>query len=153
GGPIKKDKLFFYVDQEGLRYALPSTQQVFFPTPAFASAILSNIGATQPAQLPYYNTLMSLYKNAPSYNAASPINAGRDPDLGCGDLAVAGFGAGAAPCLQTLVASGVNHNKEWLLTTRVDYNISSNDKLFGRFKVDHGSQPTSTDLILPDVFS
>ncbi len=42
GGPIKKDKLFFYADQEGLRYAVPSVQQVFFPTPAFSSAILSN---------------------------------------------------------------------------------------------------------------
>ncbi len=47
----------------------------------------------------------------------------------------------------------MNHNKEWLLTERIDYNISNNDKLFGRFKVDHGSQPTSTDLIDPALFS
>jgi hypothetical protein len=26
GGPIVKNKLFFYVDQEGLYYALPSVQ-------------------------------------------------------------------------------------------------------------------------------
>src|SRR5208337_4127069 len=44
-------------------------------------------------------------------------------------------------------------NKEWLLTERIDYNISNSDKLFGRFKADHGQQPTSTDLIDRAVFS
>ena len=157
GGPIKKDKLFFYVDQEGLYYALPSTQRVFFPTTAFSSAILSNIGATQPAELPYYTSLMNLYKNAPSFGSATPLGAGNPFDsttFGCGDFAgTAGFGTAATPCLSTLSTSGVNHNKEWLLTTRIDYNISNSDKLFGRFKVDHGSQPTSTDLVDPAVFS
>ena len=153
GGPIKKDKLFFYVDTEGLHYALPGSQTVYFPTPAFSAAILSNISANQPAQLPYYTTLMNLYKNAPSYGSAGPLNSGVDPKLGCGDLAITGFGAGAAPCLNTLTAAGVNHNKEWLLTTRIDYNISNYDRLFGRFKLDHGQQPTSTDLVDPKVFS
>src|SRR5580704_9914585 len=70
GGPIVKDKLFFYVDQEGLRYSLPSTQRVFLPTPAFSSYILGNIGATQSAQLPYYTNLMNLYKGSPLYSSA-----------------------------------------------------------------------------------
>lgn len=158
GGPIKKDKLFFYVDQEGLRYALPSVQEVFFPTPAFASAIKNNIAANQPAQLPYYTSLMNLYKNAPSYNLATPVTLGQDSGLGCGDFAgtTAGgtlFGPGGTPCLQSLFANGVNHNKEWLLTTRLDYNISNNDKIFGRYKMDRGQQPTSTDLVDPAVFS
>src|SRR5580658_3983035 len=37
GGPIVKDKLFFYVDQEGLYYALPSVQTTNLPTPAFSA--------------------------------------------------------------------------------------------------------------------
>ena len=158
GGPIVKDKLFFYVDQEGLRYALPTTSRIFIPTPAFSSYILGNIGSNQPAQLPYYTQLMNLYKGSPLYGAAlaSPgAVAAFDPaTFGCGDFAgTAGFGTAATPCLMTTQGSGVNHNKEWLLTTRIDYNISSSDKLFGRFKTDHGSQPTSTDLIDPAVFS
>jgi hypothetical protein len=153
GGPIKKDKLFFFVDTEGLRYVLPSTQRVFFPTPGFASNILSNIAANQPAELPYYTQEMNLYKNAASYNSAVPITSATDPALGCGDYSANGFGAGGLPCLQSFQASGTNLNKEWLLTTRIDYNISNNDKLFGRFKVDHGEQPTSTDLIDPAAFS
>ena len=32
GGPIKKDKLFFFVDTEGIRYIVPSSQTVFSPT-------------------------------------------------------------------------------------------------------------------------
>jgi len=150
GGPIVKNKLFFFVDQEGLYYALPSTQAVFLPTPAFSSAILANIGATQAAQLPYYTREMALYAGSPVYGKASPV-AGGD----CGDVtAVGGIAFGAAnPCLMSATASGVNHNKEWLLTERIDYNISNNDKLFGRFKVDHGEQPTSTDLVNPAIFS
>jgi hypothetical protein len=151
GGPIVKNKLFFFVDQEGLYYALPSVQTVNLPTPAFASAILSNIAAISPAQLPYYTQEMNLYKNSPFYNVATPTGGG------CGDVTtLAGInfgGAGGIGCLQSATASGVNHNKEWLLTERIDYNISNNDKLFGRFKADHGSQPTSTDLINPTVFS
>jgi hypothetical protein len=158
GGPIVKDKLFFYVDQEGLRYSLPSSGRIFLPTPAFSSYILGNIGATQPTQLPYYTTLMNLYKGSPLYGAALANTGGVasfDPaSFGCADFAgTAGFGTAAAPCLMTSQGSGVNHNKEWLLTTRIDYNLSSADKIFGRFKVDHGQQPTSTDLIDPAVFS
>jgi len=152
GGPIVKDKLFFYVDQEGLRYALPSTQSVFLPTPSFSAAILANIAAHQPTESAYYTSLMNLYKGSPVFGQASPATF--DPNGGCGPgfTAIAGFGA-ANPCTMLAAASGVNHNKEWLLTERVDYNISTNDKLFGRFKADHGSQPTSTDLINPKVFS
>jgi Carboxypeptidase regulatory-like domain len=154
GGPIKKDKLFFYVDQEGLYYALPSQQTIFLPTPALRSAILTNIGANQPAQLPYYTQLMNLYASSPVTSSTSPM-AGSG---GCGSfdgttLAGTLFGTGGSPCAMSGSASGVNHNKEWLLTTRIDYNISNKDKLFGRFKADHGDQPTSTDLILPAVFS
>jgi hypothetical protein len=167
GGPIVKDKLFFYVDQEGLRYVLPSVQRIFLPTPNFANQILGNIGATQPAQLPYYTQLMNLYKGAPSYaaGAAAPNNISAFDTSGaggCGDYAGAasligglpfGGAAGQQPCLFSTDTSGENENREWLLTTRIDYNISSSDKIFGRFKVDHGQQPTGTDLIDPKVFS
>src|SRR6202451_1397035 len=153
GGPIVKDKLFFFVDQEGLYYALPSEQHVFLPTTAFQNAILSNITATNPSQLPFYQNLMHLYANSPAQAAAQPIPGDATQGCGAGFTAIAGFGTGGAPCTQVALFSGVNHNKEWLLTERIDYNITGSDKLFGRFKADHGEQPTSTDLILPKVFS
>ena len=46
GGPIKKDKLFFFADWEGIRYIVPSTATVFAPTVAFGDATLANLAAT-----------------------------------------------------------------------------------------------------------
>jgi hypothetical protein len=153
GGPIVKDKLFFYVDQEGLYYALPSEQHVYLPTSAFQQAVLGNITSTNASQLPFYTNLMNLYANSPAQAAVQPIPG--DPTGGCGTgfTAISGFGTGGQPCTEVAFFSGVNHNKEWLLTERIDYHISSSDTLFGRFKADHGSQPTSTDLIDRAVFS
>jgi Carboxypeptidase regulatory-like domain len=158
GGPIVKNKLFFYVDQEGLYYALPSLQHVFLPTTAFSQAVINNITANQSSELAFYNNIIGpngLYANSPAQSLAVPLTAGQDPNLGCGAgfSAIAGFGAGGQPCTAEATAAGVNHNKEWLLTERIDYNISNSDKLFGRFKADHGSQPTSTDLIDRPIFS
>jgi len=157
GGPIVKNKLFFYVDQEGLYYGLPSGQQVNLPTPLFRQAILNNLNANNPTQVPLYTQWLNLYANSPVAGQAVPLTVGQDANLGCGSITTLGgttFGAAAGvPCSMRAVASGVNHNKEWLLTERIDYNISASDKLFGRFKVDHGQQPTSTDLIDRAVFS
>lgn len=157
GGPIKKNKTFFYVDTEGLRYILPSTQDVYFPTTPFITAIENNIQATSPAQYNWYKQILSQYTSSPAYGKLQPYsaspNASSDPTGGCGDLAVSGFGAGAAPCLGYYRASGKNLNKEWLLTMRVDQNIGNNDVVFGRVKLDRGSQPTSTDIVNPAVFS
>jgi len=159
GGPLVKNKKFFFVDQEGLYYALPSGQQVNLPSPAFRTAILNNIAATQPGESALYTQWMNLYANSPANSVAVPLTS--DPNLGCGTPGSGGvttlggstFGAGGLPCTIRAIASGVNHNKEWLLTERIDYNISASDKLFGRFKADHGQQPTSTDLIDRAVFS
>ena len=44
GGPIKKDKLFFFADNEGIRYIVPSTQQVISPSPAICSGNAGQFG-------------------------------------------------------------------------------------------------------------
>src|SRR5208283_4767622 len=54
GGPIKKDKLFFFVDYEAIQYIVPSTQPVYAPTPAFAAATIANLQATAPAEVALY---------------------------------------------------------------------------------------------------
>jgi hypothetical protein len=154
GGPIVKNKLFFFVDQEGLYYALPSVQTVTLPTPTFVTAVENNIAgnASTAAELPYYQQIFGLYQNSPHYAAAMTNLQGF---CGGDTVTAAGitFGPGALPCGGIATAAGVNHNKEWLLTERIDFNISNADKLFGRFKVDHGDQPTGTDLIDPKIFS
>lgn len=155
GGPIIKDKLFFFADTEGLRYVLPTSGRVFVPTPAFETNILNNLAATNPGAVPLYNQFFALYNNAPGIGRAVAVDNSTDPSgaFGCADYAgTNGFGTAATPCLDTFRSNGKNLNKEWLLSTRVDYNFRNNDRLFGRFHVDHGQQPTSTDLINP-IFS
>lgn len=57
GGPIKKDKLFWYVNTEGLRVLLPVGYDVNTPTPAFESQVIDNLTAAGlSASIPFYCT-------------------------------------------------------------------------------------------------
>lgn len=57
GGAIKKDKLFWYVNTEGLRVILPSSLDVLTPTSAFESQVISNLqDAGLAASIPFYCT-------------------------------------------------------------------------------------------------
>jgi hypothetical protein len=55
GGPIKKDKLFFFLNTEGLRVLIPVPSDVFVPTPAFETAVVNNLTTLgDTASIPYY---------------------------------------------------------------------------------------------------
>src|ERR1700730_503850 len=55
GGPLKKDKLFWYFNSEGVRVILPSSQDVLVPNPDFEVAALRTIqNAGLSASLPFY---------------------------------------------------------------------------------------------------
>ena len=73
GGPILRDKLFFFFDSEWVRIALPIVNATTVPTPAFRDYVLQQLprggvdsitGLTyQPAPglVPFYKNLFSLY--------------------------------------------------------------------------------------------
>src|SRR6202041_2065888 len=55
GGPIKKDKLFFFLNTEGLRVLIPVPSQIQVPTVPFEQATIANLtslGLT--ASIPFY---------------------------------------------------------------------------------------------------
>jgi hypothetical protein len=55
GGPIKRDKLFFFVNTEGLRVLIPVPANIFAPTTAFETAVVNNLTALgDTASIPYY---------------------------------------------------------------------------------------------------
>lgn len=162
GGPIWKDKLFFYFDDEALRYVLPGGgSTIYLPSTAFQNAVLTNIGNTQPAELAFYKNIFTLYSSANGFATAQPSTIVDDPngDAGCGDFAgtkvgatTFGGGAGQTPCAVYYTPNNNNFNKEQLYSFRIDANLTSKDQLNGRYKHDFGVQATSTDPINP-VFS
>ena len=146
GGPIVKNKTFFFVDTEGLRILLPAVQPVNVPSPQFEAAALANLGTNgNAAEIPFYNQIFSLYNNAPGASRAAPIPGG---DNGCGGFTPP---AGVSNCALQFQSSINNLTTEWLLTARVDQNIGSNDRAFIHFRTDHGLQASYTDPLTPTL--
>ena len=139
GGPIKKDKLFFFLDTEGLTYIVPSTQTVYAPTTAFAGATLANLAATNPTEVGLYSKAFSLYQGAPGYNTGTPVPGS------CG----AGFSGPAINCFQSWTGNPTEPASEFLGIGRIDYNLSDRDHLFWSVSADHGTQATGADPINP----
>jgi outer membrane receptor protein involved in Fe transport len=158
GGRAIKDKLFFFVDTEGLRYSLPSAGFVTIPSMDLQNYILKTLPA---AQVPLYQKAFGLYNTAPGRSRAVKVTNGdgnlQDSNgaLGCGALAGTPTGVGNGvfgtnvSCADAFGTNVSNQNTEWLFASRVDYNINDRHKLFVRFKTDHGLQPSNTDPINP----
>ncbi|MGB8889708.1 MAG: carboxypeptidase regulatory-like domain-containing protein [Candidatus Korobacteraceae bacterium] len=138
GGPIKKDKLFFFLDNEGVRYIVPSTQPVFAPTPNFIAGTLANLAVNDPASLPLYTKYFNLFQNAPGYAAGS--TAFGVGDGGCGAPIVGN-------CIGQYQASPALPGTEFIVSGRIDYNLSDKDHLFWRVRLDQGTQDTFADPI------
>ena len=144
GGPIKKDKLFFYVNNEGIRYIVPSSEPVYVPTSIFSSQTLANLTATSPQSVPLYTKLFNLYQNGDSYNYNNANQPSNYLPGSCGDAE--GIGAFTADnCFGTTQAVPALPGTEFIISGRIDYNLSDNDRLWWRFRLDHGTQATLAD--------
>ena len=140
GGPIRKDKTFFFVDYEGLRIVLPSNLLTRIPSTQFANATLANLQSTgQTAAIPFYQNIFKLYAGAPGASGATPVANG-----GCGTFTTLGAGV---PCALQFRSTVGNFTKEYLWTARVDHTFSETDRAYVRVQRDNGTQPTYTDPI------
>lgn len=156
GGPIVRNKLFFFFDSEWVRIALPIVTETTVPTPALETYILGQLprggrdvltGASYPAQpnlVPFYQKLFSLYNNT----AGTPLAM-----LGC-PLNGNGSGAAGNPpsgngCANRQSVSHSSEDREQVQTARIDYNINEKNMTWYRFQADTGLQAAWTDPINP----
>src|SRR4030095_15362204 len=150
GGPIKKDKTFFFVDYEGLRVILPTRVNVNIPSSQFQTAPLADLTANSPASVPFYNQLFSLYNNAAGASRAVPFGSDSGDPTGCAGFTDTASGLGITqPCALHFQSTAGNLTTEWLVTGRLDQNLGNNDRLFAHFRTDHGLQASYTAPISP----
>jgi hypothetical protein len=146
GGPIRRNKLFFFGHYEGIRIALPLVSQITLPTPAYQQYVLGQlaVGGTdpvtgssllaQPEEVPFYRKMFSLLP-APG---GSPVQI-----VGC-PLGNSGDG-----CASQRQASLNNSDSENLIVAKIDHTMDANDSAWYRFQQDTGLQAAYTDPINP----
>ena len=143
GGPIIKDKTFFFVDTEGIRFITAPSDTVFIPNQPYQLSIVGNdracdnatsslfesgTGAGGENECAIYNQMFALFNNAPGAGGAT---------------------ATANPYASSYVATPRIFAKESLVTARVDQVIGAKDTAFVHFKYDNGTQPSNVDPISP----
>ncbi len=157
GGPIKKNKLFAFFDDENLRYVLPAAGVVSLPSPQLQAYTLAHVPASA---LPLYQDYFKLTSTSPGIGRAVPVTNGSGQlqdgtgHLGCGTGTFTGTKTGTGgtfgvdtPCALALGTNNTQLNTERLFTIRVDYNINDKQKLFVRFSHDAGLQATGTSPV------
>ncbi|HKE26985.1 MAG TPA: carboxypeptidase-like regulatory domain-containing protein [Bryobacteraceae bacterium] len=161
GGPVKKNKLFFFFNYESLQYALPTSGTVTIPSPQLQQYTLAHIPA---GSMTLYQDAFKLWNGASGAANAVPVTNGNGPlqdgnnHLGCGtgtfwNAGIQAPGGGVfgktVPCSYAFAENASEDNKESLFTIRPDYNINEKQKISARYNYDWGMQATGPSFINP----
>ena len=151
GGPIKKEKLFFFFDTEGLILLIPvGPLSVVLPSSQFQAATIANIdsrfGSTSASDT-FYKQIFNLYNKAPGAATALPGGPSPQDPTGCtGFIGPNGLGT-TVPCAVHYESPLSRPTKDVLFSGRVDWNARPADRLFFLLDYSRGHQATSTDPI------
>ena len=157
GGPIKKDKLFFFGNFEGLRQGLETTTDIFVPEPYTALGMLPcSLVTPAPGSCIATTSANSTQPGVPGGIGLVPGRSQTQENIaalyslcqGCRPVkpTVANTLLGNAACVQAgcdlggyyEVATSPNLiiNEDYVLG-RVDYTLGANDSVFGRYVFDN----------------
>jgi hypothetical protein len=151
GGPIIKNKLFFFFDTEGMHLVLPSPTYVILPSALFEAATIKNIDSVfgnMSASHQFYDQMFDLYNGTPGANGATPGNF-FDP-LGCNGWTNPndpnGLGVKDA-CAIHFFENLYHPASESIVSGRVDWNVGAADRVFLLLQYDHGQRAAYLDPI------
>jgi hypothetical protein len=129
GGPIFRDKTFFFFNTEGLRVVIPVRGTIYAPSASFIAATEANATAQGPASLAFYQKFFSAYTSAKGYSTATPDTMDSNAVI--------------------YSANSSNFGHEAQYTGRIDQKLGDKDNLFLHATYDTGTQPTYTNLLNP----
>jgi Carboxypeptidase regulatory-like domain len=161
GGPLRRNKLFFFAHYEGIRIALPLVSQVVAPSPEYQQYVLGQlaVGGTdpitgtalppEPEEIPLYQSMFKLYRNT----AGTPVAVSSCPLDPSGALLPGTQTSGdlfdGSGCANQSQESLNNNDGENLVVVKIDEAIDHNNSVWYRFQQDTGLQAAYTDPINP----
>jgi hypothetical protein len=161
GGPIRRNKLFFFTHYEGVRIALPLVSQVVVPTPAYQQFVLGQLASggtdpitgtalpAQPGEISFYKSMFNLYRST----AGTPVAVNSCPLDASGVLLSGTQSSGnlftGSGCANQHQESLTNSDTENLIVVKIDHTIDANDSVWYRYQQDTGLQAAYTDPINP----
>jgi hypothetical protein len=159
GGPIRKNKLFFFTAYEGVRVALPIVAQAVVPTPAYQQYVLSQLalGGTdpithtplpaEPGEVAFYRSMFGLYGNT----LGTPVPVSTCPLDATGAVISGAQSSGnlfdGSGCANQRQESLQNSDHETVFIIKIDHTINSNNTVWYRIQSDTGLQAAYTDPV------
>ncbi len=159
GGPVLRNKIFFFAHYEGIRIALPIVARSTAPSPAYQQYVLRQLplGGTDPvngttlppqaAEADFYRNLFGLYDNTagtPTPVLSCPLDS--NGALLAGTQTAANLFNGSG-CANVRTRPLHNSDKEDLAVLKIDHTIDAKNTVWYKFQQDTGLQAAYTDSI------